>query len=108
MANITNAEAVKFCNEEVRRFNDMTVAHYRTAKQISADYTAKGMSAILGATGSDVIVDGAATDGRAPMTVQDVNNVIARANEKISDFEANTNLKLNQANAVAVNTNPLF
>jgi len=64
MANITNPEAVKFSNEEARPYNDHKLANYRTAKQLIANYTGKGMSAILGATGTDVIVDGAATDGR--------------------------------------------
>ncbi len=108
MANITNPIAVTFANTELRRFNDHTLANYRTAKQLSIDYTAKGISAILGATGTDVIVDGAATDGRAPMTVANVNNIMARANEIVADYEANTNIKINQAAAVSVNANPLF
>lgn len=108
MANITNVLAVKFSNEELRRYNDHKLANYRTAKQLVADYTSKGIGAIIGSTGTDVVVDGAATDGRAPMTVSDINNIMARANETVSDFEANTNQKFNQASAVSVNSNPLF
>ena len=107
MPDITNPEAVKFCNEEVRLFNDLLVVVYRTAKQIKEDYTSKGLSAIFNSN-SDVVIDGSAEDGRHTVTTFDVNTVMARASEIITDYEANTNLKLNQANAIAVNTHPLF
>lgn len=107
MANITNPEAVKFANEQVRRMNDMHVAHYRTCKQFKANYDAAVMGNIF-TTNGDVVVDGSATDGRHSLTTFDVNNVYARAAEVIADYEASSNTKLNQANVIAVNTNPLF
>lgn len=107
MANITNVEAVRFCNDEVRRFNDLLVVTYRTAKQIKLDYDNKGMGAIF-TNNADVVIDGSSTDGRHAMTTFDVNVVLARANEIIADYEASSNTKINQANAIAVSTNPLF
>ena len=107
MADITDPEAVRFCNDEVRRFNDLLVVAYRTAKQIKLDYDNKGMGAIF-TNNSDVVVDGSATDGRHKVTTFDVNVVLARANEIITDYEASSNTKLNQASAIAVSTNPLF
>lgn len=112
MANITNPEAVAFSNNEIRRMNDMRVALYRTSKQFLADWTAKGMGTVF-ANAADVVIDGATVlsgtaDGRHPLTSQDANNAFARASEMVTDFEANTNLKLNQALVIAVNTNPLF
>lgn len=112
MANITNPEVVKFANEKIRRLNDMHVAHYRTCKEFVQEWQTLGMGAIFG-TNADVVIDGATVlsgtaDGRPPMTSFDANNAFNRASEKVTDFEANTNTKLNQANAIAVNTNPLF
>lgn len=108
MANITTPEAVNFANNYIRRMNDMQVAHYRTCKQFVAMWQAASMGTVFGVSNADVVVDGAATDGRRPMTSFDANNVYNRAAAVVADYEASTNTKLNQANAVAVNTNPLF
>lgn len=108
MANITAPESVKFANEKIRRLNDMHVAHYRTCKEFKNEWDTLGMGAVFGVSNSDVVVDGAATDGRPPLTSFDANNVYNRASEVVADYEANANTKLNQANAIAVNTNPLF
>jgi len=108
MANITNPEVVKFANEKIRRLNDMHVAHYRTCKEFKAEWDTLGYGAIFAVSNSDVVVDGAPADGRHAMTSFDANNAYNRASEVVADYEANTNTKLNQANAIAVNTNPLF
>lgn len=86
----------------------MHVAHYRSCKQFVAAWQAGGMGAVFGVSNSDVVVDGAASDGRHPLTSFDANNVYNRAAEVVADYEASANTKLNQANAIAVNTNPLF
>jgi lipid-binding SYLF domain-containing protein len=108
MANITNPEVVKFANEKIRVMADMQVAHYRTAKQFKAAWDAAGLSAIFAVSNADVVVDGAATDGRHTMTSFDANNTYNRAVDTINEYEASANTKLNQANAIAVNTHPLF
>ncbi len=91
----------------------MHVAHYRTCKEFVLEWQTLGMGTVFGVSNSDVVIDGASVlsgipDGRHPMTSFDANNAFNRANEKVTDFEASANTKLNQANAIAVNTNPLF
>ena len=108
MANITNPEVVAFANEKIRRLADMHVAHYRTCKQFKTLWDTLGYGAIFAVSNSDVVVDGSATDGRHTMTSFDANNAYNRASEVVTDYEASANTKLNQANAIATNTNPLF
>lgn len=115
MANISLQAIVTFANTKARRMNDLQVANYRTAKEFKAEWDAQGISALIaGNTNTDLIVDGATPpsgvtpDGRPPLDVFHMQQVYNRAVDTITDYEANTNTKLNQANAIAVTTNPLF
>jgi hypothetical protein len=60
------------------------------------------MSALILNT-TDVIVDGAATDGRSVITGAKATSIITRAQEIITDYEAASNAKLNTVLQVAVN-----
>ena len=104
MAEITNASAVRFCNEKVRASaNDLAQLYY-LAKSVSQEWTANPeLAALIAYNNADLVVDGSAEDGRHPISGVDANNVITRLNEFIADMEASGGAKLNTVLAVAVN-----
>lgn len=103
MAEITNPEAVKFCNEKVRVAADKLAQLYYTAKAVSQEWTANNLGAIIAYDNMDLVVDGSATDGRHPISGSDVNGLMNRLNEIVADMEASNGAKLNTVLAVAVN-----
>jgi len=56
---------------------DLLYTLYETAESVAAQWNAQGVSAII-PNDTTVIADGAATDGRPPMTNAQVNNIINR------------------------------
>lgn len=102
MADITNPEAVRFCNEKVRVAADKLASAYTFAKQVQAEWFANSMASLIPNDASPII-DGSATDGRHPITGADATNIITRCGDLITDYEANTNAKLNTVLGVAVN-----
>lgn len=107
MANITNTQAVTFCNSQVRVAADLMSQLYFTAKAIVAFWNANGMSAIIPNT-TDVIIDGAANDGRQILTGIGATAIITEAMAVIAHYEASTNAVLNQVKQVAVNGGARF
>lgn len=103
MAEITNPEAVAFCNSKVRVAADKLAQLYYTAKSVSQEWTANGLGDIIVYSNSDLVVDGSASDGRHPISGIDVNNLITRLTEIVADMEASSNAKLNTVLAVATN-----
>ena len=97
----TNAEAVKFSNEKVRVAANKLVNAYAFAKLVSAEWTGNNMGELF-RVGS-VLVDGWETDGRHPVTGNDVTLIIVRLNELVADYEADNNAKLNTLLNVATN-----
>jgi hypothetical protein len=104
MAQITNPQAVRFCNERVRVAADALAKLYYLAKAIRNEWDATGMSALIAYNNGDLVVDGAASDGRPPVTGISVNNLVTRLTEFTADMEANSSAKLNTVLAVAVHT----
>jgi hypothetical protein len=104
MANITDAEAVRFCNEWARPAADRLAQRYYTAKALVNEWNARTMSTKIPNT-ADVIVDGSggAGDGRPGVTAAQITAIITRAQEIAADYEATSNAKLNTVLAVAVN-----
>lgn len=107
MAAITDPQAVKFCNEKVRVMADTLTSNYWTCKAIVAEWNATSMSAKITNT-ADNVVDGSASDGRSPITGAMANNIINRATEVITDYEASVNAKLNTVEQVKVNGQAKF
>lgn len=107
MATNTNAEAIAFSNQKARLMADAMAQSYFSAKVIVDQWNADSLSSIILNT-TDLIVDGSATDGRNPATGAEVTNIITRAQEIITDYEANGNAKLNTVLAMAVNTGSKF
>ena len=107
MTNITDPAAVAFCNEEVRLYADAEAQAYWSAKKLLNDWDALQMSTKI-PNDTSLIMDGSATDGRNAVTGANVTSVIARAMDKMTDYEAASNAKLNTITAVAVNTQSKF
>jgi len=102
MAEITNPEAVAFCNDKLRILADTLYTAYLTAKRISEEWYANNLGSIL-PVADDVVIDGAAQDGRHTMTSNKANLLITRCDELVADMEANSNAKLNTILTVQVN-----
>jgi hypothetical protein len=100
MADITNVQAVAFCNERVRVAANKFAALYWWCKEVSEDWTAQGVGALI-PNDASVLIDGSATDGRSVITGADVNALAARVGEFVALLEANSNTKLNQICKVA-------
>ena len=102
MADITNPQAVRFCNERVRPAADRFAQLYWWAKAVAAEWAAQGIGALI-PDGASEVIDGARFDGRAVITGADVNTLAARVSEFIALLEADEKAKLNQILKVAVN-----
>jgi len=107
MSNITNPQAVAFCNNEIRVMADSMTQNYYTAKSIVNDWFSTGVNSLI-PNDSSLIIDGSAIDGRSPITGSQVTNIITRAQEIVADYEANSSAKFNTINAVKVNGGSRF
>ena len=103
---ITNAQAVRFCNEEVRTVADKAAAYYWQAKAFLAEWNAQNLGAIIPNDANEIVVDGSAEDGRGPITGADVNGLKNHIQAMVTDLEANANLKLNILAKIEVNGRP--
>ena len=104
MADITNAEAVAYCNSRLRPAYDRFAQLYYEAKSLRQEWDANGLGDIIAYNNGDLVVDGSASDGRHPISGVDVNNLITRLTEVVTDMEASSNAKLNTVLAVATQT----
>ena len=104
MADIDNAQAVRFCNEQIRILADVLLSAVRTAQNVREYYYAHPELGDLFYAGiADNVADGSETDGRPIITGNDVMGLITRADELNADYSANNNAKLNTLLRVAVN-----
>ncbi len=104
MANITDAAAVAFSNNRLRKLADLQAQYYNFAKIVVNEWFGQGVSGKVPNT-TDQLADAALLlgDGRPVVTGAALTAIITRAQECIADFEASSNAKLNSVNAVAVN-----
>ena len=100
MADITNPQAVTFCNERVRIAANHFMKLYWWSKAVSEEWASQGIGALI-PNDSSVIIDGSQTDGRPIITGADVNTLAARVGEFINLLEADNNAKLNQISKVS-------
>lgn len=101
MADITNVEAVRFCNEKVRPIANRLAMAYYLAKAVQNEWFANSMLDLIPNEAGDIVIDGSATDGRHVISGAHVVNVITRSMELVADMEANSNAKLNTILSVA-------
>lgn len=109
MAN-TNAQAVAFVNTRIRPMADLIFTGYETAKSLVSQWNSQSVATAI-PNDSTVIADGAAADGRAPITDAQATNIVTRCMEFINWMERGTldtsgtlnNATLNTVAAVEVN-----
>ena len=107
MANITDVQAVKFCNEKARVLADLLAQMYETCRRFNEEWSANNITSLV-PNDSSPIIDGATVtsgtaDGRKPIKGSDVNGLHDRAFELVSLLEANSSAKLVQIQAISVN-----
>jgi len=100
---ITDPQAVRFCNEKIRSAADNLAQAYNHANRVVNEWTSFGGVALIPNDAGEDVIDGSATDGRPPITGADVNNIINRLSERLTDYEAGGNAKLNTILRVAPN-----
>ena len=102
MPDITNVQAIKFCNEQVRPYADRAAQQYFVAKALVGQWFAQGLDKAI-PNDASVVLDGSSEDGRPILTGAAVTNVVTRAMEVIADYEVTGNDKLKAILKPAVN-----
>lgn len=102
MADITDPQAIRFVNEKIRPLADTMCRAYRTARDIVAEWKAKGIDKLFPNDGS-AIIDGRIAEGVTQLTDKDILAILAVAEEIISLAETNNNAVGDQVLRVAVN-----
>lgn len=102
MADVTDPQAVRFCNERVRPAADRFAQLYYWCVSLRDEWTAQDIAGLI-PNSTDVVLDGSATDGRPIITGADVHAVKDRVVEFLDNLDADTAAKLNEILAVSVN-----
>lgn len=108
MAAITDPSAIAFINTRVRPLADLRAKLYNLGLMVAAEFTAKGLAALI-PNDVSVVNDGSQAptgDGRTSISGADVNVLLALSNTYIAGMQASANLTLNQTLKVAVNPTP--
>jgi hypothetical protein len=105
MSEIANAQAVRFCNERVRPLADLVSKLHRTIPQFLIEVQ-EYETYVADNVDGDVILDGAAEDGRAPLTKRDVTRV--KNLIEALDTYLNADARLPTVQRIAVNPLPIF
>jgi hypothetical protein len=88
MADITNAQVVKWSNERLRQLADLSTRTYYAAKSYQTDYATSAIAGAMAlAANGDVVVDGSKEDGRTPVTKLAIVNFLAGLNALVTQFE---------------------
>lgn len=114
MPTITDPQAVKFVNEQLRPACDRVISAIRTLRQMGANYSADGIGAMVNpnptvaaeyvADGS-INADGSKGDGRTPLLGYDVDNAMTQANALLAAVTATIENALTKP---SVNSQPVF
>jgi galactitol-specific phosphotransferase system IIB component len=99
---ITNPQAVKYCNENIRVAADKLSQAYYFAKATVDEWTAHNMGALIPVS-SEEVEDGANVDGRPIITGNDVTVMLYALQDMITDYEASNKAKLNSILKIAPN-----
>lgn len=102
MADITSSQAVSFCNSQVRTTADKGGQFYHTAKRVLEEWAALSLADTIPNT-SDIVADGAVSDGRPILTGALVNALMAGLTQYVSTLEANDNQLLKIVLQIAPN-----
>jgi len=106
MADITNPQAIKFSNEKARVIADLLEKTFRTCDQFMLDIVGEFEGNTGGNANDDVLIDGAASDGRGVLTKLDI-GALKFVVEKIQEA-ANVSDRRAVVAKVSVNGQPAF
>src|SRR5690349_17764381 len=88
MANITDAQAVNFCNTKARPTYDQFLVLYNTCQSLLNIWQAGGYGALIPNDATALVMDGSGPtgDGRLQLTAADINTLITHATSLVSFF----------------------
>jgi hypothetical protein len=98
----TSPQAIFVANNKLRPLADRFGQLYNLAKAIQAEASAEGWSSLF-PNDAEVIVDGAAEDGRTVITNADIFALIGVVSSFLSYMEATSNANRNLVLKIAVN-----
>lgn len=102
MADVTNPQAIRFCNERVRQAADKFAQLYYWCSIVRDEWLAQDIGSLVPNDTSEII-DGAQTDGRPVVTGADVHTIKDRVLELLALLDADSGAKLAEVLSVAVN-----
>lgn len=106
MPDINDPQIVRFANEKARVFADAMETAYETAKRFQGEWAALGRAPADAA--GDPVIDGAASDGRKPLTGARLNRLKDLADAVVAWFEGGTPPRINVVRAASVNGQARF
>lgn len=106
MADITNPQAVKFCNENARTIANLIGSMYRTLDQFALNVVRDFEENTSGNVDADPIIDGSDVDGRNPVTKVNVAELKFVCEQLKATLDTNTLIAL--VNNWATNTQPIY
>lgn len=99
---INNPEAIRFSNEKVRVAANRLAQAYNFSRAALDEWYARNMGAQF-PVGGGIVEDGATSDGRPVIDGNDVTLLVSRLSELTTDYEADSNAKLNTILKIAPN-----
>ena len=78
MANITDPQVIKFCNEVVRPLADKLIGVDAVITAETITWVAEVAPSLASAADADIVDDGASEDGRTPLTKADIINFVTQ------------------------------
>lgn len=102
MAN-TNVQAVTFANTRVRPMADELYRCYLMAKSLLSQWNSQNVAAVI-PNDATLIADGAATDGRPPMTDAQATTIVTRCQDIVNWMEGSTAIAAGDGTKAVLNT----
>lgn len=99
----TNPQAILIANSKIRPSADRFGKAYNYVKALQAEATAENWLASYFPADSQLLVDGSETDGRTPITNQDVRDFVTLVGAFITFMEQSSNANRNLTLKIAVN-----
>lgn len=88
----TNAQAIRVANERFRPFADKMAQNYHFCKAFKDQIAAEGIDSLFAAD-KEVVDDGAAIDGRSPLTNEDLKLLITAVDAFLGFMDERSELR---------------
>ncbi len=108
---ITNQDAVDFCNSKLRPACDRFISALRTLRQLDAEWVADGIAPLVAGSQDlldGTVIDGSAQDGRNSLTGYDVNLAASATQAFLTWADGAGAAYVAALTKPSVNTNPVF